>query len=59
MTLEQVEGTMAPHGKVFGCVVQADARRVFGKGHIQGSLKSVFDGPMGAGGVENGFGIRR
>jgi hypothetical protein len=58
VTLEKVEGNMAQDGEVFGAVPGSEAGVVFPKRDIQRPMEGIFNGPVGARGVQQELGIR-
>lgn len=50
---------MTQDSKVFGAVTGAETRIIFTKSDIEGPMKSIFNRPMGANGVQEQLGIRR
>ena len=53
--LEQIEGQVAENSEVFGSVIETNATGIFTKGDIERPMECVFNGSMGARGVEVGL----
>src|SRR5579871_6819147 len=57
MFFEQVESQKTQDSEVLRRVIETHTRSILGKGDIQSPMEGIFNGPMGAGGIENTFGI--